>query len=289
MATGESAETEPTRLTKLSRYTRWILPAVLLVELVLIFGGVISLSDGVMVVVILEATIALVVIAELLAMRRAVKRARARGQTLFQAVLDSLDQVLPPWGARIIRHDLIMWRAIWFVLHGQQDVSHDGAAIHYSKQLRPMFWVFFFIFPIEAVLVELLLPWPTVRLVLLILGILGIIWYLAFIATLYKYPHTIDPRTLRVRWSAFHNYSVPAAKIQSVRFTRKRWQVKRSVEVVDGVLVAEIEKETNVLVQLREPHRMHLGKHGVWEVTAVALWADDAPSAVDLIKRRLDG
>ncbi|WP_156753398.1 hypothetical protein [Actinokineospora pegani] len=284
----KSAETESTRSVKVSRYTRWILPVVLVVELALLPSGVISFSDGILIIVIIEATFALLVIAELFTLRRAVRRARARGQTLFDAVLASLDHILPPWGARLIRHDLIMWRAIWLVVRGRRDIPPGGDGIDYSAQLRPRFWVFFFIFPIEIVAVELILPWPVVRIVMTVLGSIGLVWYLALIATLYKYPHTIDSNTLRLRWSSFNDHSVPVAQIESVRLAKKQWPVKRSVEAVDGVLVMEMEQETNVRAQLREPYRVDLGKHGTEDVTAVAFWADDAPGAVAKIAQRLD-
>jgi hypothetical protein len=283
----ETSEFEQARVSKMARYTRWVLPVVLAVEVVLILTGVLRFSDGVAVVIAVEATLALVVIAELLAMRRAVKRAKARGMTLFEAFLAALPRILPKFAVRVVRHDLIMWRSIWLTIRGKQDVAADGAVIHYSAQLRPMFWVFFCINPLEIALVELAIPSPTVRAVLLALGILSTIWFFAFIMTLYKYPHTIDPRKLRVRYSAFHDYSVPVAKIESVRLGKETWQVKKSCEVVDGVLVMEIHKTTNVSVLLGEPLHIELGKHGIKEISRVALWADDPNRAIEQIRQRL--
>lgn len=284
----ENSRQVPKRVQKVARYLRWILPAVLLVEIVLFSTGLISLGDGVLAAGIIEGSVFFVVVFELIALRASIKRARAEGLSFFDAVSASLDKIMPDRAAVIVKHDLKMMRALWLVVTRRRDVPADGDGVAYSAQLRPLFWIFFVINPVEIAFVELVIPWPAVRLVLLLLGILSTIWFLAMIASLYKYPHTVDPRTLRLRYLSFLDFPVPVAKIGTVGLRTRSRELKKVNDVVDGVLVMEISKSTNVTVQLREPHQADFGpRRGVKVFDSIDFWADDPRAAVALIRNYL--
>ncbi|MFE3170628.1 hypothetical protein ACFXPA_05530 [Amycolatopsis sp. NPDC059090] len=259
-------------------------------EIALFSTGVISLSNGVLAAAVIEGSALVVVLFELLALRTAVKRARAEGLSFFEAVSASLNKVMPDRAAAIVKHDLKMMRALWLAAARRRDVPADGDAIGYSAQMRPLFWVFFVINPLEIALVELIVPWPVVRIVLLILGIAGTIWFLAMISSLYKYPHTVDPETLRLRYISFLDFRIPMAKIESAGLRTQSRELKKVNDVVGGVLVMEITKSTNVTVALREPHQADFGlSRGVKEFDRIDFWADDPRTAVELIKKHLEG
>ncbi|OXM55626.1 hypothetical protein CFP75_00780 [Amycolatopsis alba DSM 44262] len=261
----------------------------LLVEIVLFSTGLISLGDGILAATIVEASVFFVVVFELIALRSAIKRARAEGLGFFDAVSATLNRIMPERAATIVRHDLKMMRALWLVAARRQDVPADGDAIAYSGPMRPIFWVFLFLNPIEIALVELIVPWPAVRLALLILGVLGTIWFLALISSLYKYPHTVDSRTLRLRYLSFFDFRVPVAKIESVGLRTRSRELKKGNDVVDGVLVMEIVKTTNVTLRLREPHQADFGHRGIKEFDSIEFWADDPREAAKLIRNHLAG
>lgn len=279
----------PARKANLHRYLRWVLPAVLLVEVVLLATGVIGLGDGAMVAAVIEGTVLLVVVVEVLIFWKAASRARDKGATVFDVVSSLLDRMMPAPVATVVRHDLVMMRALWLVVRGRSDVSRDGSPIQYSRGIRPLFWVMLVLNPVEIAFVELVIPWAPVRIVLMVLGILGTIWFLALIATLYKYPHSIDRDVLRVRYLSFFDCRIPVDKIESVRQVSRSRSLKRSLAVVDdGVLAVEIAKMTNVSVSLREPHLVDLGRRGTAEVSQIDFWADDLRAATVAIRSRID-
>jgi hypothetical protein len=195
--------------------------------------------------------------------------------------------VLPDLAATVVKHGLLMIRALWLAVRGGRDVPADGKAIHYSGQLRPMMWVFFVLGPLEIALVELAVPWPPLRLVLVVFGVLSALWFLALIATLYKYPHSVDPRRLRLRYCSFFDLRVPVTDIETVSISRQGRSMRRSAEVVDGVLILEVSRATNVSVTLHREHQVDLGLRGRKTAHQVDFWADDPARAVQLIRARI--
>lgn len=271
---------------RLAAWGRWIVPVVIAVEAVLLLGVVRS-GDGVVVVAVVEGSLLVLVLVEAWLVWRAVRRARAAGADGDDALTASLRAVMPDVAASVIKHDLLMVRALWLVVRGRRDVPADGEAIHYSGKLRPMMWVFFVLCPLEIVLVELAVPWAPLRLVLLVLGVLSAVWFLALIATLYKYPHSVDPRSLRLRYCSFFDFRVPVDDVETVTVSRLRRSMERSAEVVDGVLVLEVMRATNVSITLRREHHADLGLRGRTPVHQVDFWADDPAAAVRLIRSQL--
>jgi len=180
-------------------------------------------------------------------------------------------------------------RALWLVLRRRSDVPPDGAAIGYSGVLRPLFWALLAVNPVDIVLVEVLVKIDWLRIVLLMLGILGLLWFVALVATLYKYPHAIGRDGLRIRYLAFFDSRIPLAKIASVRQANRSRELRRGVDVVeDGVLAVEVMKSTNVSVTLAEPHPVAVRRTGAAEITQLDFWADDPRAAVAEIRQRLE-
>jgi hypothetical protein len=183
-------------------------------------------------------------------------------------------------GARVTavaRHVWLMLRAPWLVLRRRPEVPADGEAIPYGGPLRPMMWVFTALTPFEIVLVELAVPWPAVRVPLAALGVLSTLWFLALIATMSVYPHSVDPRVLRLRHCSFFDRRLPVTDIDSAVVVRRDHAAKDSGKVVDGALVLDVVGSTNVSLVLR----------GASALRGVHFWADDPARAVRLIRARL--
>ncbi|MEU5847227.1 hypothetical protein [Saccharopolyspora shandongensis] len=131
------------------------------------------------------------------------------------------------------------------------------------------------------------MPWQTLRIVLAVIGFLGTVWFLALIATMYKYPHSVDPRVLRLRYCSFFDFQVPVADIDGVVVTKRTRAMKRSSEVVEGTLILEVSRATNISISLRREHDVDLGLRGNGTVCAVDFWADDPVRTVELIRSQL--
>ncbi|WP_162834622.1 hypothetical protein [Amycolatopsis circi] len=182
----------------------------------------------------------------------------------------------------------ILARALALVLRRQTDVPPDGVAIHYSRTIRPMFWVMLAVNPVDIVLVEVVVKSVPLRIALLVLEILGALAFLAIVATLYKYPHSVSRDGLRVRYLSFFDYRIPLSSIDSVRQVSRTLKARGGVSVPeDGVLAVGINQSTNLSVALREPQLVDLGRKGTVEITQLEFWADDPRAAVAAIRGQL--
>ncbi|MYW94603.1 hypothetical protein G3I59_29435 [Amycolatopsis rubida] len=183
---------------------------------------------------------------------------------------------------------LILARALALVLRRRTDVPPDGVAIHYSRTIRPMFWVMLAVNPVDIVLVEVVVKSVPVRIALLVLEVIGALAFLALVATLYKYPHSVSREGLRVRYLSFFDHRIPLASIDSVRQASRSLKTRGGVSVPeDGVLAVGISQATNLSVTLREPQRVDLGRKAGVEITQLDLWADDPRAAVAAIRDQL--
>ncbi|MCU1683892.1 MAG: hypothetical protein JWQ81_4631 [Amycolatopsis sp.] len=188
---------------------------------------------------------------------------------------------------RVVARELRNLHALWLFLRRGSDVPEDGAAIHYSAQMRPIFWVFLVLNPLELVLVEFLVTNTVARLVLLVAGVLGTVWYVSLLASLYKCPHSIDPRVLRLRYLTSFDRAIPLGAIESVKPVLRSYEQAKTAAIVDGGLVLQIDKSTNVSITLTEPLAVDLGRHGKHSVVQIDFWADDQYGAVRLVHERL--
>ena len=62
-------------------------------------------------------------------------------------------------------------------------------------------WLFIFVSAVEVVAVELLLPWESLRLPFLVIGIWGLVWMLGLLASITVHWHLVSDVGLRVRYS----------------------------------------------------------------------------------------
>ncbi|MFD2468517.1 hypothetical protein [Amycolatopsis silviterrae] len=183
---------------------------------------------------------------------------------------------------------LILARALSLVFRRRIDVPPGDAAIHYSRGIRPLFWVMLAVNPVDIVLVEVVVKSVPVRIALLVLEILGALAFLALVATLYKYPHSVGKDELRVRYLSSFDCRIPLASIDSVRQVSRSLRTRGTVSVPeDGVLAVGISQSTNLSVALREPLLVDLGRKGTVEITQLDFWADEPRDAVAAIRERL--
>jgi hypothetical protein len=164
-------------------------------------------------------------------------------------------------------------------------------AVGYSRMVTPVMWLWIFGSAVEVVVVHLLIPWPTVRIVLLIVSIWGLIWMVGFLASLKVYPHLIGDSELRIRHGAAVDITVPWDSIASVVAQRRdlpssiRTLQFRTTERGTDLQVG-VSGEVNVRVVLTHPMIVPTPK-GDREVAELSFWVDDPHAFVARARARL--
>jgi hypothetical protein len=265
------------------RVLRWAGPALAVVEALLVLTGRLSVGRAVVVLVAVEALLAVTAVGTLLAGVRRFGAARAAGADGERALADALRQVLPGPVAAALLHEARIVRSLVLLLTRRRHGVPAGAVpVAYERALRPMGVTFLALAVVEVVVVEVAVPWRALRLVLLLAGLYTLLLVAGITAGNVVRPHVVTGTTLRLRSGTWADVAVPVAAVAAVG-ARRRAAPDRTVVVADGVLTMGIGGGTTVDVELSGPVPLTVGRHR-HEVRALRFAADDPAAAVAAVR-----
>ena len=254
-------------------------PALLAVEIVPVVTGRLSVGTATIVVVAVEAALALTALGQILGGIRRYRQERAAGTDPEDAFDAALRAVLPAPVAFVVRNEVrLLVSLVLAVQRRRHGVPPDGVPLGYDRALRPMALVLLGLAVVELVVIELALPWPTVRLVLLVLGAYTLLFVLGMIAANSVRPHVVTPNQLRLRSGIWADVRIPMDRIATVT-TRHREAPNKTLAVVGDELTMGVAGMTNVEVRLAGPTLVDAGRR-VHTVLTVRFAADDPQAAL---------
>jgi len=170
------------------------------------------------------------------------------------------------------------------------DVPADAAPFAYVGAVAVLLWAFIVLSALELVVLHVLLPWETVRIVADILGVWGLTWMLGLAASLTVHPHLVDDSGLRVRYGAGTDITVPWDAVARVGVRERSRDGSRTLQLdrdgQDSVLNVVVASRTNVDLTLRRPLVVPVRSDDE-SVTEIRLYVDDARGLVRLVRERL--
>ena len=219
----------------LRRIGPWVTPVLLAVEVALVWTGVLSLSDAVVTVVVVELGLAVAVITRGRAALRSYRRARTDGRDGWDAAEDGLADLLPRPAARAMLIEVRVWVSL---LRWPFHRTRGDACFGYGRGLRPLLWGVTALVVVEGGVVDVVLatilgpgsPWVWV-----VLGVhvYALVWLVGLIASLHTEPHRLLENRLELRDGVFGSVSVPLASVTGVA-ARRGANSGRSGLRVDG-------------------------------------------------------
>lgn len=197
------------------RWGPWLTPALLAVEVALVWSGGLSVVGAVVIAVVVEALLAVTAIGRGLVAVRHYRAGRHGGRDGWAAAQDGLAQLLPARAARAVLIEARMWVCLLHaLLHGGPTGPH---AFTYARGIRPLMRVVLALLVFEGAIVEGILvaalghsPWVWIALGL---HLYGLVWTGGFLGSLRVLPHQVGPRALLLRDSVFTTIAVPYAAI----------------------------------------------------------------------------
>lgn len=191
---------------------------------------------------------------------------------------------------RLVRAELrLYWALARWVLR-RPDVPDGATGFRHVGVVLPVLWTFIVLSAVEFVVLHLVLPWPTVRLVVDVLSAWGLLWMLGLTAALSVRTHVVDGAGLLVRNGLSTDVRVPWAAVSAVGVRRRQRQQSRALQLDRGeagtVLNVVAGSQTNVDVTLREPLQLDL-PGGRESVTGLRFYADDPAALVSAARGRL--
>ncbi|MGY1591042.1 hypothetical protein ACI79D_03595 [Geodermatophilus sp. SYSU D00708] len=253
-----------------------------LLDAALVLSGVLDLRTGVLVGVVLEALLLVVVAGEAVVFRRAYRSARRSGASRAPAVVAGLQAAWPPVLLRLARAEAGLFRAMWWAVRRRRSVGAGDTPLPYAGRFGLVVAVICFLGALETVVVHVLLPWETVRWVLLAVSVYALVWMVGFGLSLRQHPHLVGEEVLVLRFGHFRSVTVPLAGVVAVR--RRVETGHRRTVVCDGDrLVVSVMGDTNV--ELRVDPTVRLADQAA-PVARVAFYVDDPAAAVRELRTR---
>lgn len=181
----------------------------------------------------------------------------------------------------LVRLEIGIWRslALW-VSRRVPGRRPEVQAFPYAREVTPILLAFIWGSMLEIVLVHLLLPWETVRLIALTFGIWGLLWMAGLLASMRVHQHLVGPSGLRVRSGTTLDLRIPWDAIERISVQRGR----APKEPEPGVAYIDQMSQTRVTVHLRRPVSFK-GR----EVREVRVYADDPQALVTAALAQIDG
>ena len=200
----------------MDRMFKWLLPALIVVEVILVRAGVLDLTAAVVVVVGIEVLLLLVAARQIAVAVRRYRRDRAGGLDLWEALEGGLAVLLPRRIARLAALEPLLWICLGRWLLRRHHASDSEFSYHKDSIVGPFLVVVLFTTPVEVLLFELLIPWAWVRWMLLVGAIYMLFWVFGFYASLVVLSHRLEATGMRLHYGVLADGRIPYAEIAGV-------------------------------------------------------------------------
>ncbi|MEV0675125.1 hypothetical protein AB0I60_01240 [Actinosynnema sp. NPDC050436] len=198
---------------------------------------------------------------------------------------------LPRSVVALLRRERDGLRAIASLVRGRKDVPAGATAIPCGSAQKTFLVVMMVLGPVELVLVDLLVPWPWLRVVLLVLAVYSTVWMLAFYAGVHTRPHYVDDDRLVVRLGHLVSVSVDVGSVRAVRReNHDRYtgaEYRGLVTVTDDFVAVPGMSGTTVTVVLEPATPVTVQGRGTVRVAGIRFDADALDAAVTAIGERV--
>jgi hypothetical protein len=167
---------------RMKRALKWLLPALVAVEAVLVWSGLLELRDAVIVIAAVEVLLALVLggYRRVLLVARRYRRARAEGLDAWRALEEALALILPRRMAKVVVLEPRLWVCLLRWASRRARPGEGDFSYHKRSLAGGLVAVVALTTPIELLIWEILVPWAWLRISLLILGIYALFWVFGF-------------------------------------------------------------------------------------------------------------
>lgn len=271
---------------------KWLLPILIAIEAAFVWLGVIDLSMAVGLVVGIEILLTLVAGRQIIAAIRRYRQRRVEGLDLEAAAEDGLAILLPRAIARLITLEPALWYCLGRWLFRRPSPNPGRFPYHQRSILGVLVIAVLVSAPVEILLIELLIPWPWLRWLLLISSIYAVLWMLGLYASFVVLSHDLETDTLRLHYGALAQVRIPYRDIRAVSPVRRRAPAGS-----DGFRLVPDERaaylavggRTDITIELRQAQVIPARPASPTLVAMIHIAVDHPARFVHELQRRLAG
>ncbi len=217
----------PNRLLKL------LFPALLLTEAILVWTHVLDAGTAVAIGAAVESLTFLLGLRQIVVAFLRYRRSRAAGFDAQTALEEGLTVIFPRRIARIVAVEPRIWICLY-----QWAKRRPLAATEFSYGKRSIFGALLaFVLitaPFEVLAYEILLPWATVRLMLLLATIYMALWMIGLYASLKVMPYKLEADGVRLHYGIMAAGYIPYSEIAKIWIKQEQTRDSREGLAVKG-------------------------------------------------------
>ena len=201
---------------------KWILPALIIAEIALVWGQVLDAGTALLVGGGIEVLLLLVVGGEIVLMVRDYRRNRAAGLNVDVAVVEGLSVLLPRPVARFVALEPRIWICLYRWAFRRRPQAADEFRYSKRSMMGTMLAFAVMVVPVETLAYEFLIPWPLVRWILFLGTVYMTLWVVGLYASLQILPYRLEAAGIRLHYGLLADGFVPYAQIADVVVERAK-------------------------------------------------------------------
>ena len=171
----------------MKRLIKYLLPALVAVEVILVWSGMLNLKEAVVIVAGVEVLIFVTGIGEIILMVRRYRKDRTSGLDFWTALEGGLSVLLPRPIARFVSAEPRLFYCLTKWVFRRTKLEEGEFSYHKRSSLDMLVLLVVFVSPVEVLVIEVLLqaflPLLWLRLLVLFLEVYGLFWFLGFYAS----------------------------------------------------------------------------------------------------------
>ena len=206
----------------MKRMLKWFLPALIVVEIALVWGNVLDAGTALLVGGAVEGLLLLVVAGEIALMVRDYRRNRAAGLNVETAVIEGLSVLLPRPVARFVALEPRIWICLYRWAFRRRPLAAEEFRYSKRSMMGTMLAFVVMVIPVETLAYEFLIPWPWLRWVLFLATIYMTLWVVGLYASLQVLPYRLEADGIRLHYGLLADGFVPYAQIADVIVERAK-------------------------------------------------------------------
>ena len=262
----------------MERLLKWLLPILILVEVMLVVGGVVPAGTALLIGGVIELLLLVVVIRQVIVAVRRYRRDRTNGLSVERAIEDGLAVFLPKKVARLVALEPRIWIYLYRWIAHRRPPAPNEFSYRSRSIMGALMAVVLISGPVEILLIELLVPWAWLRWTILILGLYGAIWIAGLYASMRVRPHMLDTSGVRLYHGLLAEGFVPYMDISEVQ--QERHPVRSRSEGLmhvpqEGATYLPMGGRTDVTLRLNRPVAVEGLLSAVPPATTIHLAVDD--------------
>lgn len=270
---------------------KWALPVLVMATIALVVSGVLSTEMALTVGIVLEVSIAVIVVYYVVIAARRYRKDRTAGLEAGSALENGLETFMPRQVARVAALEPRLWYLLVRWLFRRRELRAGEYGYNKRSMMGMLVALVAVSSPVELLLAELLIPWPVVKWGLGIAGVYGVLWLAGVVVSLRVLPHRLERYGLRINYGLLAEGYVPYDNMMAVETAHIKLPQGAGEGLVvpkgTGTAYISVGGRADVTIRLREPMCLKRLLSDTPPVHTIYLAADNPTEMAETLREKI--